>query len=58
MRGLLTQITVRVLGYVNSKEELCDAMQFIGDKVQIISTEGENLLLPGIQLADIEGMVI
>jgi hypothetical protein len=33
-------------------------MQFIGDKVQIISTEGENLLLPGIQLADIEGMVI
>lgn len=58
MRGLLTQITVRVLGYVDSKEGLCDAMQFIGNKVQIISTEGENLLLPGIQLSDIEGMVI
>ena len=26
MRGLLTQITVRVLGYVDSKEELCDAV--------------------------------
>ena len=58
MRGLLTQITVRVLGYVDSKDQLCEAMQFIGDKIQIISTEGENLLLPGIQLADIEGMVI
>ena len=29
MRGLLTQITVRVLGYVNSREELFNSMQNI-----------------------------
>ena len=58
MRGLLTQITVRVLGYVDSKEHLCEAMQLIGDRIKIVSTEGQNLLLPGIQSADIEGMVI
>ena len=58
MRGLLTQITVRVLGYVDTKEQLCEAMQNIGNKIKIQSTEGDNLLLPGIQSADIEGMVI
>ncbi len=58
MRGLLTQITVRVLGYVNTKEQLCEAMQHIGDTIQIVSTEGNNLLLPGIQSVDIEGMVV
>lgn len=58
MRGLLTQITVRVFGYVDTKEQLCEAMQNIGDKIKIVSTEGENLLLPGIQSIDIEGMVI
>ena len=58
MRGLLTQITVRVLGYVDNKEQLCEAMQNIEAKIQIVSTEGENLLLSGIQSVDIEGMVI
>lgn len=58
MRGLLTQITVRVLGCVNSKEDLLKAMQNIGETIQIISTTGESLLLPGIQSNDIEGMVI
>ena len=58
MRGLLTQITVRVLGYVDNKEQLCEAMQNIGAKIKIVSTEGKNLLLPGIQSSDIEGMVI
>ena len=58
MRGLLTQITVRVLGYVNSREELFNSMQNIGNIIQIVSTKGENLLLPGIQPIDIEGMVI
>jgi hypothetical protein len=46
------------LGYVDNKEQLCEAMQNIGAKIQIVSTEGENLLLPGIQSVDIEGMVI
>ena len=58
MRGLLTQITVRVLGYVNSKEELCATMQHIGEIVQIRSTDNRELLLPGIQLEDMDGMVL
>ena len=58
MKGLLTQITVRVLGSVQSKEELCSTMQHIGETIQITSTDNRQLLLPGIQQEDIEGMVL
>ena len=58
MRGLLTQITVRVLGSVNNHEELFSTMKHIGETIQIISTNNRQLLLPGIQQEDIEGMVL
>ena len=58
MRGLLTQITVRVLGSVNNQEELFSTMKHIGETIQIISTNNRQLLLPGIQQEDIEGMVL
>lgn len=58
MKGLLTQITVRVLGTVKNQEELCSTMQHIGETIQIISTDNRQLLLPGIQQEDIEGMVL
>lgn len=58
MKGLLTQITVRVLGAVKSREELCSTMQHIGETIQIKSTDNRQLLLPGIQPEDIEGMVL
>lgn len=57
MRGLLAQITVRVLGSVDSKERLLSTMQKINDTIHIIGTEGEELMLPGIEHSDIEGFV-
>lgn len=58
MRGLLAQITVRVLGSVASKENLLPTMQRIDDTIHIIGKNGEQLLLPGIEYGDIEGYVI
>ena len=58
MKGLLTQITVRVLGAVDTQEKLCATMQHIGETIHIKSTDNRQLLLPGIQQEDIEGMVL
>ena len=58
MRGLLAQITVRVLGSVKTKEDLLPTMQKICDTIHLIGTNGEELLLPGIEYNDIEGFVI
>lgn len=58
MRGLLAQITVRVLGSVESKEQLLPVMQRIDNTIHIIGEQGEELLLPGIEYSDIEGFVI
>ena len=54
----LTQITVRVLGSVKNQDELFSTMKHIGETIQIISTDNRQLLLPGIQQEDIEGMVL
>lgn len=58
MKGLLAQITVRVLGSVDKKEDLLPVMQRIEDTIHIIGEHGEELLLPGIELEDVEGYVI
>lgn len=58
MRGLLAQITVRVLGSVVAKENLLPTMQHIDETIRIIGMSGEQLLLPGIEYGDIEGYVI
>lgn len=58
MRGLLAQITVRILGTVKKKEDLLPIMQKIDNTIHIIGTQGEELLLPGIEYNDIEGFVI
>lgn len=58
MRGLLAQITVRVLGSVASKENLLSTMQRIDDTIHIIGENGKQLLLPGIEYGDISGYVI
>ena len=58
MRGLLAQITVRVLGSVYKKEDLLPLMQCIDKNVHIIGENGEDLLLPGIEPDDVEGYVL
>lgn len=58
MRGLLSQIAVRVLGSVNDREELLPTMQRIDSTIHIHGKKGEELLLPGVEYDDIEGYVI
>lgn len=57
MRGLLTQITVRVLGSVKKKEDLLPVMQRIENTIHLIGENGEELSLPGIEYEDINGFV-
>lgn len=58
MKGLLAQITVRVLGSVENKEQLLPVMQMIDNTIHIVGERGEELLLPGIEYSDIEGFVL
>jgi hypothetical protein len=58
MKGLLAQITVRVLGSVHSKEELLPIMQKIDDTIHIVGVDGRELLLQGIEYKDIEGYIL
>lgn len=58
MRGLLAQITVRILGSVNKKENLLPTMQKIDNTIHIVGENDEELMLPGIEYSDIEGFVI
>ena len=56
-RGLLSQIAIRVLGVVPSKNDLLSVMTRIEDNINIIGIDGEPLLLPGIEHDDIEGYI-
>lgn len=58
MKGLLTQITVRVLGVVATKKDLYTCMKKVQDEIHIVSDSDEELLLPGIEKEDIEGCVL
>lgn len=58
MRGLLAQVTVRVLGYADSKDELLELMNTVEDTVKVWSDSGENMRMPGIDRNDIDGFVI
>lgn len=57
MRGLLTQISLRVFGTADSKEELWENLSQVQKTVHIISTEGDEMVLPGFELSDIEGVI-
>lgn len=58
MKGLLAQITVRVLGSVENKEQLLPTMQKIDNTIHIVGSNGEELLLPGVEYEDINGFVM
>ena len=58
MRGLLAQIAVRVLGVARTKEDLLPTMQRIGNTIHIVGESGEELMLPGIDYDDINGLVV
>lgn len=53
MKGLLSQICLRVLGTAKNKNEMFDRIQWIQNSVKIISEDGNNMLLPGLTQEDI-----
>lgn len=53
-KGELRQIALRVLGKVEHSCDLLDAMFEIQDSVKIMSPEGEDLMLPGFETADLK----
>ncbi len=57
MRGLLTQITVRVLGTTRNKQDLLPIMQKIEHTIQIMDSNGQDLRLPGIEQEDLTGVL-
>ena len=57
MRGLLSQITIRVLGSVDDKDHLLSVMQNINETIHLIGEDGRELLLPGIEYVDINGFI-
>ena len=57
-RGELRQITLRVLGAVDEARDLEPAMLRVQDAVRIVSDEGEDLKLPGLESTDFQGNVL
>lgn len=57
MKGLLAQITVRILGAANSIEEMEQSMMRIYRMIDIVSDQGQSLKLLGLEASDLEGVL-
>lgn len=57
MKGLLAQISLRVFGNAESKEELWQRIQQVQNTVKFSSAEGDDMILPGYEYSDIEGFL-
>ncbi len=55
MKGLLAQITVRVLGTSNSLDRLYKDIDHVQNEIRIISDIGQNLSLNGMEASDLDG---
>ena len=58
MRGLLSQISVRVLGVAERRSQVVPIMNEIEDKIKIISSKGENLAFGRMNDEDINMVII
>jgi len=57
-KGMLRQITLRVFATAKSKDELENLLNQIYDTLEIIGTNGENLLLEGLDTKELEGVLL
>lgn len=57
MKGRLAQITIRILGRADTIEAMKEEMLTIQRLAHVISTEGEEMILPGLEESDFEGTV-
>lgn len=58
MKGLLSQICLRVLGTAPNKTEMFNRIQHIQNSIKIISEKGENMLLSGLVKEDMNDVRI
>ena len=56
--GTLRQIVLRVFAVADTKEELADLMDEIYNCLEVRSTQGENLLLEGLDTREIDALLI
>ncbi len=57
MKGRLAQITVRILGWADTIDKIKEEMLQIQRLAQVISEEGEEMILPGLEKSDFEGNI-
>ena len=57
MKGLLAQITIRILGKADSVEQMKKEMFEIQRLVHVISDKGEEMILPGMEESDYTGTI-
>ncbi|MBR6159161.1 MAG: hypothetical protein IKQ40_02575, partial [Lachnospiraceae bacterium] len=57
MRGLLAQITIRILGRADSIDDMREEILKIQQLARVISDEGEDMILPGMEGSDYVGTV-
>ena len=57
MKGLLAQITVRILGKADNIEQMKKEMFEIQKLAHVISDEGEEMILPGMEESDYIGTI-
>lgn len=57
-RGTLKQIILRAFGVASSQEELASLFDEIYSKLEVISVDGENMLMGGLDTSELEGELI
>lgn len=58
MRGLLAQITVRILGSVQEKDNLMSVIKKIENTIHIVGEDDSQMLLPGMGNIDMRNLVL
>lgn len=58
MKGRLAQITVRVLGKADTVEQMEREMLAVQELVHVVSDKGEEMILPGMEESDFEGVLL
>ncbi|MDE7104436.1 MAG: ATP-grasp domain-containing protein [Ruminococcus sp.] len=56
-KGQLRQIMLRVLGEAPNKEALWEQLHNVYNALKVMSPDGENLLLPGLDKSDLDGTI-
>ena len=57
-KGQLRQIALRILGRVDASDQLKEVMLSLQEEIRIVSSDGENLMLPGLDSSDFSSTIL